>query len=549
MFDKQELNKYINLLFESTIETDPEKTRVEINSMRNTQPPKEPTFVLGQEKIKNKIKEKINMSIESGFSQIIITGDVGDGKTHFLNCVQTHFFKNDNFFSISSKVEEGSTVGHNFVRLVLNRLFKKYYNEFCDILVKIGNEFNGEASEQEAINKFSSKKDIEQKVSLLLFNYNKKEKLKYNALNVIRANYHSTDLAKLKINKLSTNEYVDLLRLILQYGKPLIVILDEFEHVYTLLTPAAKRKFLSSYKYLFDQFASAKIPITLVTAVTEQSEGWFRKGTEREDKALWTRIQDHVEYIERFNISNNEIFKELFTELAERYKYAYNYDVGLGGAIDMRKRIYDYWGDSTATTRGNREIISTMIKIMDDLRSAKNKLNSKQLNEQIEYEQQTDKHIKQYNLSIADAETSWERSHHNAKPGLIKTGLERLLKHYKLNLIDSTKDIIIFKDIEDIKLVYVATGTNLRNRLEKCKDKRIEIKNKYNDKPVFTYFLYTKTEDIRTYLRQNPDITPIPLDSIELYNIISFSSDENLVYFYLDRLDKILSKIGLKEVS
>lgn len=78
--------KYINEMF-NDIDREcitPNDSLKEINSMKNTQPPENPTFILNQSQAKERIRNKFISSYrETTFAQVLLSGLVGDGKTHF----------------------------------------------------------------------------------------------------------------------------------------------------------------------------------------------------------------------------------------------------------------------------------------------------------------------------------------------------------------------------------------------------------------------------------------------------------------------------------
>lgn len=552
--------KYVENLFNDQKESDEMLYRKEINAMRYTQPPEEPTFIVNQEEIKQIIKQKLTDTVNAQmFSHIVITGDAGAGKTHFLNWLGSHFSKSTEFYSIKFKVEETSQVKYNFNCMIVEELFVKYEIDFSNIIKKFMQEnINDSEAEEDRKIENLSKKLNSYALARVLYQFIYNEKFSSAAKRVLQSCFTSGDLLKLKIKRLTSEDYLDLIRVFLKYKSNkgcLLVMLDEFEHSYLALKPAMRRDFLQSYKSFINQLpVFAVSPLALFTATTEQYEGQLRNGIDRLDRALWSRMSSQVVALKSFNPTETAGFNKLFCELVKRYKVVYQYDIGIHGALEMRKKLLENLGGNSTQSRSYREIVSTMIKIMDDMRRQNEKFSEKKERLELNFEDFSFANDSRYKDLIMNAEKQWLSTspQGGGRSGLIKSGLEEIVKFNgnkiaKVPYIASQTPSMLYvvsKDGKE-KLFYIAVDGKISLKLRNCIKQKEEIQSS-QDKKFTTYFIYKKVGvDIKGELDENPDIISIDLNNI-IYDLLAFTEaqqDEQLKNEALNKLQDIIKKI------
>ncbi|PEM13357.1 hypothetical protein COI51_21750 [Bacillus toyonensis] len=542
-----ELIQFIENLFAN--ETNLEKKMVikEINGMKNSQPPEKPTFIINQNETKSRLTQKLTDCMHGyGFEHIVLTGKVGGGKTHFLNWIESRMNENGNFYMVKFQVQETSTVKHSFVKMIVSKIFQQYYEDFTYAMNLLAKEFEGElAGEQDQVigilcNRYRVSSDL----ARLLYAVCAKTKKESAAIRVMGASHGRTELSRLGIKNLTDSDYIKIIQFFLQHKKKdgyLLVLLDEFEHAYLSLTPAARRNFFTSYKAFIDEavrFDPASL--VLVTSVTEQYEGHLQEKVGSAELALWSRIQHQVNALSEFSPANLSEFKELFNELSVRYKVAYDYDIYAKNELEMRKRFLERLGGDTAQPISYRDAILNMLGIMDDLRMNKQTL-----------EISTDTRI-EYEKMIQEAKKQWEDAHHNAKTGIIKSSLEKLLMelgYEKLHLKDELGSVLFVSNLGTRKLLYISTVSNsksLATSIDKCIKYKDNLSSKDDDfETIFIYQKQWETKAIAQMLSLHPDIHGLAITELELYNLFAYKNvkDEVSKEKMVSELERVINDI------
>ncbi|MCB2291591.1 hypothetical protein LGK97_17900 [Clostridium sp. CS001] len=533
-----EIREKINQLFvennENLNKTDIEK---ELIAMRNAQPPTYPTFMVGQQEVKDTLKQQLLRCFENkAFFHTVIAGEVGGGKTHLLNLIKSRF--NDGFcYTVQFRAEETDQTQYSFPKMIVATLFKRYYDDFKQIFLNINlDEVINKYEEFERANGIASCLDISVNLAEALYQYISQSDRKSSAIRIIGGCENIRDLAKLKINKLTDEDYMNVIQLFLQYNKKmhyLLVMLDEFEHSYTLFTPAKRRDFLKGYKAFLDRFSkNGSWALILITAATVQYKGQLQESLIKIDTALASRLEPQTLMLEQFKIGFDEDFKKLYKEIAWRYKEVYGYDVGYEGAIKMRKRIFQKWETESAQQKTYREVITTMIILMEEMERKGQHFYDKdeELKEEIGSEKnvleaKSDKRIEilesKYILLKKELEEKWNAKI-NARITMIKKGIESLLENYiddfenkKIGLGRGGSSTICFNDRENNKkYIYIALQ-ELKDKLASCKKTKEKLQKDQGDN-LIVFFVYLPGEDIEEQFKNYPDIIPINIDAIRL---------------------------------
>lgn len=217
--------QHIDKLFEdyNTDNLTDENCGVEINAMRNTQPPEQPTFFLNQQDAKSQIRSKLKHSLrEDAFSCIVLKGVIGDGKTHFLNHIYSHFKRNPNeFFIIKLRVEETERFKRNFIKTVVSEIFARYYREFrraFNLLAKnvlpgpLGNNID------DNLDTIRKELDVSDELAKILYKLHTSPEAESASIRVLGNSYGKTELKLLEITELTTQDYLKVVQLFTNYS-------------------------------------------------------------------------------------------------------------------------------------------------------------------------------------------------------------------------------------------------------------------------------------------------------------------------------------------
>lgn len=528
--------------------------RKELTGMKNSQPPQSPTFIINQQMVKEKITQKL-LDCDSGwnFSHIVLTGRVGGGKTHFLNWIESRLTYLGNYYTVKFQVQETNVVKYSFVRMVVSKLFQIYFSDFTSCFKQLAEDITiNESQDRDTdISIISERLGVSSNLATLLYTIYKGENKSSAAMRVLGASHGRTEINKLGIRELNNTDYIKIIHFFIKRKKKegfLLILLDEFEHAFSALTTAARRNFYISYKEFIDKVVNFEPPsVALITSVTEQYKGNLKEAVSKGEIALWTRLEHHVLELSEFNPSDVDEFEELFHELAIRYKKGYEYDVGLEYAKEMKKQFFAYLGDTTQAI-SYRDAISNMLKIMDDLRLKgmnlsdfqKEKQNSANLREVSNFiDIETPPNVKTDEERILDeVRAQWQKAHHNQRPGLIKSSLEKVFLDLNYQIVrfktefgvEELASVLYIRRKIDEKLIYIATATNpksLGNKFQKClsfKDELLEFGKESEFTTVFVYQKEAETETVLNYFRNHPDIINVPLEQNELLNLLAYSN-------------------------
>lgn len=532
-------------LFAENKQFNKEDVKNELSAMRSSQPPNNPTFMVGQQDIKERLQQQfIRCLYDESFSYAVIVGEVGGGKTHLLNLIKSKFINDQDYYVVQFRAEETDEVQYSFPKMIVVTLFRRYYDEFKEVFASIDvNNIINEYEEDEVAYGITSYLKISVGLAEVIYQYILQGDKKNSSMRILGGCENSRDIVNLKINKLTDKDYMDVIQIFLQHKKRknfLLIMLDEFEHSCTLFTPAKRRNFLKGYKAYIDTFAkSESCPMILITAATVQYKGQLKERLDKIDTALSSRLEPHTLMLDEFSIADDKNFEILYKELALRYKEAYGYDIGENGAVKMRKKVFQRWEANSAKKITYRDVITAIIIIMDEMERKKerfeemNKIIEKELVSSIKVVQKEQLIIAndEYEKLKKESEKEWDERT-KSRISLIKKGVENLLENYiedfqqkKIGLGRQGTSAICFKDQNTKKLIYVALQ-DIADKLNSC-EKMKEEQQKGQDGDIVAYFMYIPGEDIEELLRNYPDIIPINID-LKRLDLITLGRKSNL---------------------
>lgn len=554
-------------LFDNQQDISKEMAIKEISAMQNSQPPDDPTFIINQEDAKGIIIQRLRDCLDkSMFVHVFLTGKIGGGKTHFLNWINSHFNKQSDYYVVKFRLEETSQVKYNFIRMTVYELYKRYREDFYKALKKAMDTFRNllEENDKEIIKqRLREHLNISDSLATVFYDLikSKNNEEVNTALRVMGAANSKNELIKLKISQLTDRDYLSILELFLSNKVKqnfLLIMLDEFEHAYLFLTPAARRNFFVSYKAFIDKAAQFfPASLALITATTEQYEGELKQKVSSTEQAIWSRIEPQVLALKEFNIGDDKEFKALFLELSFRYLKAHDYNLGQDGAIEIRKRLLERIGADSTKQISYRVAVTNLIAIFDAMRRKAEVLpKANKVDEQLFLAQQDNvKGIETYDILIKKVMEHWENIYPNAKPARLKTSIEVLFKNYNYTILNfpfhkPVSGLFIESPQGNKKLIYIAIAGNskdLSKKFKRCRDLRDTLVEK-TDSPFDTYFVFPKSFEIDSFdveLNNFPHIIAVPLES-EFPDLLAFTDvqDISLKKRIEEKLVKLIDKIS-----
>jgi len=562
-----------------------ENCLLEISAMRNTQPPEQPTFFLNQQDAKDRIKFKLREALSRDtFSCIVLKGVVGDGKTHFLNHIYSHVKKcQPHFFIVKLRVEETERFKRNFIKSVVAELFARYYYDFKLTFQRIASQLylkNGNNDDElsRIVKEINISVDLAKVLACIVTDSDNESA----AMRILGNSYGKTELKKLKINDLTSADYVQILRLFSENcgdDKLLIIILDEFEHAYGL-SKMAKTVFFQSFKQFYDEAAPNYKRTSFIAAFTEQ----YAKGNKKEENietAMWTRLEPSIIELESFK-PTHENLEMLSRHIAIRYQKAYDIELVSEKVLkDLSRMLLKKLGTTHAINY--RKAVSSLINMLDDIREQKKSLNNRIVEsqqkdslEQLDlfswnYENTSENETNEstiednfnnlevnYKDLVSNARIDWESTDTKLKKSKLKSALEEYLKAQKFRLSKVTEypdDISRIEALKSGELPFIfcistsKSGKSLVAKFDDClKMKDSLLVNAYatNVKVCFVYFFESRNNSLINSMNLHPEIIDISIEESSLFDLLALrlvNGQELLKEILIDKLESTFNQI------
>ncbi|MNO34836.1 Archaeal ATPase [compost metagenome] len=570
--------QHIDKLFEdyNTDNLTGENCIIEINAMRNTQPPEHPTFFLNQQDAKDQIRSKLKHSLrEDAFSCIVLKGVIGDGKTHFLNHIYSHFKRNPNeFFIVKLRVEETERYKRNFIKTVVSEIFAKYYKEFRRAFFQISkSKLPGSLGSNidDNLDIIRKELDVSDELAKILHKLYANPELEAASIRVLGNSYGKTELKLLEVNELTSQDYLKVIQLFTNFSGEdtlLIIILDEFEHAYGLPL-GARNTFFQSFKQFYDMAGPLYKRVSFIAAFTEQ----YAKGNKKEETietAMWTRLEANTIELEPFRLTNDNL-KQLLNHLIIRYEKAYTYKITPEVFQEIPKLLLRRLEVTHAINY--RKAVSNLIKILDDFRENRPYIPPKKpetagqlelfsLNFENDLVLPPPTQVNQidhpYSMIISTARQDWDETNAKLKRSKFKSALERVLKEIGFSmtkLTDQPEDITRIEALKDNDypvIFYISlakSGGILVGKFDDC----LKIKDSLNPeeflimpKFCFVYPYESRNKSLIESMKLHPEIIDMGIEESYLYDLLALRlvEDDELEKELLQRVTPLFENIA-----
>lgn len=532
---------------------------VEINAMRNTQPPEHPTFFLNQQDAKYQIKTKLKHSLrEDAFSCIVLKGVIGDGKTHFLNHIYSHFQRNpQEFFIVKLRVEETERFKRNFIKTVISEIFAKYYKQFRRTFISLAHKLLLTQTDNIDNNLAEIRKElvVSDELARVLHKLLENPDLESASIRVLGNSYGKTELKLLEVTELTAQDYLRIIQLFIEYSGDdtlLIIILDEFEHAYGLPS-GARNMFFHSFKQFYDKAGPQYKRVSFIAAFTEQ----YAKGNKKEETietAMWTRLETNIVELEPFKLTNDNL-KQLLRHLIVRYEKAYDYKVTQEIFLEIPKLLLRRLEVTHAINY--RKAVSNLIKILDEFREnrpytpPKNSVSTTSTEQlelfSLDFEEdlvltqptEIDSSNDSYGEIISRARLDWEETKVKLKRSKLKSALEKVLDAIGFSILKLTEQPDDVSRIEALKdnqypfIFYISiakSGSILVGKFDDC----LKMKDSLNaenllsvPKFCFVYLYESRNKSLIDSMKLHSDIIDMGIEESYLYDLLALRLVEN----------------------
>lgn len=292
--------------------------------------PEAPSFLVNQEKLKNKLIELFctffNPERSQGLELIYLKSNYGNGKSHFIRMIHHFLSSYENVITkmISLKQEET-----DFEKIILGGISQKLLKECASFLVR---QVEKEVSEKEEIcvlNELSEKYQINIEFAKLLYQAVKggDAARQIQAIAILKGDYLS-DYPKtfgLKKTDLNSDFYYKVIRLLCSYLKQseqyFVIVLDEYEHVFSWKNERSRKKMYQDIKQFLDDAGL----LEHMFIIFAESDSVNNESESSDDPAFKSRKSDLIYPIE--DISSSDEIKPLFEKILKRYEKYYGVDL------------------------------------------------------------------------------------------------------------------------------------------------------------------------------------------------------------------------------
>ncbi|MFC9706640.1 hypothetical protein ACFTRD_00610 [Paenibacillus sp. NPDC056933] len=569
-----------------------ESSKNELNAMRNTQPPEKPTFFVNQERAKEEIKRKLKGSLsEDKFSCILLQGVIGDGKTHFLNHMYSHFKKNkENFYIIKLRVEDTERYKRNLVKTMVAELFSNYYEDFFNTFHTIINEIPmlDDVTYENELNIIRMKLNVADDLAKVLIKLRKADTARA-AIRILGASNGRTELKKLDVKELSSTDYIEVLRLFSNCSangeKLFIIILDEFEHAYGLPS-YARNIFFPNFKQFYDAAGPGFKRVSFIAALTEQSAK-ASKSKEDMETAMWTRLEPNIVELDSFRITQENI-KQLLNHIAIRYEKAYEYLIDSSMSNEIMKELLKHLNSTQATNY--RYVVSSLIRIIDSKKDNFSFNLSKPTEElvidkteELEFDlfsffenSQTEEILGKDNINLDtspnalelqvsklknEAVNAWDKSSGQGRNSQMKTSFEKALINFGFNLTKifthkkgTSTRVEASKNVDDLYVFYVTTaktGKTLLEKFEECLKLKDDMMNDdiHRIKLYFVYPYEARNDSLIEKFILHPEVHDMGLEQTIYYDLLTLrlAKNKDELNYLIHKIEDSFIKNGLLE--
>lgn len=480
--------------------------------------PEYPSFLVNQDNLKKVLIEKFTNFFDptrtQGLEIIFLKSNYGNGKSHFIRTIRSFLNNFENVLTKQVSLKQEKT---DLKTKVLEAVGQKTIKDCATHFVNKAAD-DSFADEKEAILlTLSDKLEIGAVLSELLYQAARSEDIskQSQAIAILKGNHLQAYLKSfaIKQNDIGSTFYLDVIRLICDYlyenNFYLVVMLDEFEHVYSWKDSQARKSFFEDIKLFYDCIETYRN----LFFVFGESESVSSESVSSDDPAYQSRKKGQTYQIE--NISSEAEVEKLFNMIKARYeKY---YEVSLDAYVDDILEAIN--NDPQVKTNSNyREYTKCIMRVLDQYRNRPPKTRKTK-------KKSDNTKIFSNNEAATDVSLSfgerWKSATSISKKTLLCNAIEYILSHSNEKIISGSK-----------KRGFYQT--------QKQKD-TIEYYIVSTDNPSSSDFIKRYNEALRA--QEESDIAK----SIILYPYKQGANDEfkyeNVIFYDVDKVPNVLEQI------
>lgn len=414
--------------------------------------PESPSYLVNQEELKKLLIDKFANFFDPVHSQglevIFLKSNYGNGKSHFIRTIHTFLNNYENVLAKKVSLKQEKT---DLKIKILEGIGQKVIKDSATFFVNAASE-KSLAFEKEAILlTLGEDHDINSVLSELLFQAAKSEQIskQAQAIAILKGNYLNAYLKtfNLKRSDLNSEFYFNVIKLICDYLYKseyyLVIVFDEYEHVYSWKDAQARKLFFEDIKLFTDSIDTYKN----LFFVFAESESVDNDPEASDDPAYVSRKKGRTFKIE--NISSEAEVIKLFKMIRSRYeKY---YEISFDEYVEEILEAIN--NDPQVKANSNyRTYTQVIMRCLDQFRNSppKAKKNKKCISRVVREEYGKDEKVIDGSI---DLKSKWTAATSISRKTLLCEALEYILEHSTEKIISRSKKKGIYQSQKDAKTI------------------------------------------------------------------------------------------------
>lgn len=290
--------------------------------------PESPSFLVNQSELKQVLIDKFSTFFDINRSQglevIFLKSNYGNGKSHFIKTIYSFLNNYENVYTKKVSLKQETA---DLKKKILEGIGQKTIRDAAIYFVKYAEEKTLEKSTETAlILALVETLNIDSTLANLLYTAARSKDIsaQSKAIAVLKSSHLSDYLKALRINASSLNNdfYMNVIRLICTYlseiNTYIVIVFDEYEHVYSWKDVSARKLFFSDIKLFLDDIETYR-NLFFVFAESESVQSTTEAS---DDPAYLSRKKAQTYQIGDIS-SENEVLK-LYAMIKARYERYYN---------------------------------------------------------------------------------------------------------------------------------------------------------------------------------------------------------------------------------
>lgn len=417
--------------------------------------PECPSFLVNQDELKKKIIDKFTNFFDEdktqGLEVLFLKSNYGNGKSHFIRTIYSFLCNFENVLTKNVSLKQEKT---DLKFKILEGIGQKVIKQCATYFVDNAIEESQNNDKDTILLALTESLSIDFTLAELLYQTTIDDEISQqtHAIAILKGNYLPTYLKtfKIKRNDLNNEFYFNVIRLICNYLLEnhcyLVIVFDEYEHIYSWKDNQSRNTFFSDIKYFTDNIDTYK-NLFFVFAESEAADS----NTEiYNDPAYVSRKKSLTFQI--LDISSDIEIERLYKMIKSRYeKY---YEISLDDySEEILNKVKE---DPQVKTNSNyRNYTQVIMRILEQYRNKP--IKAKKCRKVIS--DVTDSNLNEVSNSDAklSIEDRWKAAKSISRKSILCDALKHILVNSNEKVIDSRKKTGVYKTQKDniIKSYYI----------------------------------------------------------------------------------------------